>query len=233
MAGGFGSAPQIGSSAGGLFGSLGSLAKMASPIGAALSFAPSLFKFFSGNSQVRQANRLHPVEPQFQMNQGIIDNARVLGNRYNNYQMAGYGQAQNNLQTNFSNAFSQGIQGASSGADVLDLATKLNYGQGQGTNQLAFQNAQGKDQALLQSLDANASAGNELVKKNMYDLQEYQRKLQEKAALLQAGKQNMFSAGDDVASGLGSLLQPRETVTQGQNSTMVKGLGSSFNWGRR
>lgn len=217
----------------GLLDSLGSLAKVASPIGAALSFAPSVFKFFSGNSQVRQANRLHPVNPGYAMNSGIIDNARVLSNRYTNYQMPGLAQAQNNLQTNFANAFSQGVQGASSGADVLDLATKLNYGNGQATNQLAFQSAQGKDQALLQSLDANAASGNELVKKNMYDLQEYQRQLQEKAALLQAGKQNMFGAGDDIASGLGSLLQPRETVTQNGSGVNVKGLGSAINYGRR
>jgi hypothetical protein len=125
--------------------------------------------------------------------------------------MPGTGQAMNNLQANYASSFANGAQGASSGGDVLDLATKLAYGQNQATNDLAYRTATGKENALNQYLGANAQAGQEYQAKNAYDRQQYERKLAEKAALMESGTQNIFGALDQGAQVAGKLLTPRAT----------------------
>jgi hypothetical protein len=187
--------------------------------GAAVGLVPSLFQLFSGNAQIRAANKINPTDPGYKINEGIINNARILENRAGNYTMPGYSGAVDQIGGATANAFTKGIQGASSGGDVLDLATKLAYGQQQQINQLAQQNAQGADQALMQSLNANAQAGQEYQNKNAYERELYQQKLREKAALLQGGNQNMYGAIDSIANVGTTLLNPRQSVNTGQQLT--------------
>lgn len=187
--------------------------------GVATGLIPSIFKLFSGSSQKRQANRINPIDPGYTMNQGVIQNANVLSNRAGNYTMPGFSGAVNNLGASTANAFNQGIQGATSGGDVLDLATKLAYGQQQQLNNLATQNAIGSDQALMQSLNANAQAGQEYVNKNAYDRDLYQQKLREKAALTQAGNENIYGGLDAAATVGTTLLNPRQSYGSGQQAT--------------
>lgn len=180
-------------------------------LGAAL--LPSLYKAVAGGRQVRQGKQMNPVNPGFARNEGIIDNARILGERANNYQMQGYGQAVNNLDTGFQSSLAAGTQASSSGGDVLDLITKLNYNRGQNMNQLATQNAQGADQALMQSLQANAQAGQEYQDQNAYARDEYQRQLREKAALIQQGNQSVYGAVTDASKAATDMLMPKVLPT--------------------
>ncbi len=197
-------------------------------LGTAASLIPAIYKTVSGIGQARRGKNMNPVNPGFQMNSGIIDNARILGDRYSNYQMPGYNQAQNNIQTNFASSFNQGVQGASSGGDVLDLASKLNYGQNQATNQLAVQNAQVKDQALMQSLNANAQAGQQYQDRNAYDRSIYQGQLNEKAALIQGGNENIYGGLDQIGSVAGAMLNPKKAqmdfsqMTPDQINALIK-----------
>lgn len=140
---------------------------------AATSFAPSIFKFFAGRSQVRQANRINPVNPGFVANPAFANNERILRERSNNYVMPGYGNAMNNIVTNGATAFSNGVEGATSGADVLDLASKINYGTGQNLNELAQTNATGANDALNQYMQASVMSGNELVRKNTFKRRQF------------------------------------------------------------
>lgn len=174
-------------------------------VGAGASLIPSVFKGISAISQKRQANRINPINPGYQMNNQVIDNARILGDRYTNYQMPGYSTAQNQIETNASNAYSQGVQGASSSGDILDLVSKINYGTNQASNQLAEQSAMGKEGALKDYLGANAQAGNEYQKLNEYQRQQYDAKMREKAALTQSSNENAYGALTDVASAGASL----------------------------
>lgn len=187
--------------------------------GAAAGLIPAIFKGISGLGQIREGNKMKPVDPGFRRNEAVIDNARILGDRYANYQMPGYSQAQNQIGASTANAFAQGSQGASSGGDVLDLATKLAFGQQQSLNQLALQNAVGKEQALSQSLNANAAAGQEYVNENAYDRDIYQQQLRQKAALQQAGNENLYGAIDQGASVAGSLLTPMRSVSSPMGQT--------------
>lgn len=185
-------------------------------IGAGVSLIPSIFKGIQGFKQRREANKINPVNPGYQVNNGVIDNARVLKERANNYQIPGYGQALDNINSTYSNAYNQGIQGASSGGDVLDLATKLAYGQTKQTTALDVQNAQGAENAKLQALQANALAGEEYQAKNAYDRAQYDAKLREKAALLQGGTENLYGALDTGATIAGAYLNPKKFVNTTQ-----------------
>lgn len=188
-------------------------------IGIGVGLLPSLYKAVSGIGQVRRGKKMNPTDPGYTLNSGVIDNARVLSERSGNYTMPGYSGAVGNIGAATAGAFDAGVQGASSGGDVLDLATKLAYGQQQQLNTLATQNAEGADQALLQSLDANAAAGQEYQNKNAYDRDLYQQKLREKAALIQGGNENVYGAIDQAAAIGTSLLNPRKTVSTGQQLT--------------
>lgn len=197
-------------------------------IAAGAALVPEVFRFFQGQSQIRKANAINPVMPQFQANQGILNNNRILQERSTNYQIPGYGQAVNNINSSTAQAFANGVQGATSGGDVLDLATKLQYGQQQGFNQLSQQNIQGADMALNQYLDSNVMAGNEAVRKNMFDLDNYNRQLEEKAALLQAGSQNRYGAIDNTANALRYFTQPQQQITQQGTSGQITPYGSIY-----
>lgn len=190
-------------------------------VGGAISLIPAAFKFFNGISQRKQANKINPINPGYQMNNQVIDNARILGNNYTNYQMPGYNQALNNLNTGYGSALAQGTQGASSGGDVLDLASKLAYGQGQNLNSLAAQSAQGKQNALNQYLSANAMAGQEYVNKNAYDRDQYDAQLRRKAALEQGGATNEYGALDQTSNAIGKLLTPIKTTINPSQSTLT------------
>lgn len=170
---------------------------------AAISAIPSIFQGIEGIGQRRQAKRLrkNAVNPGFEMNSGIMQNAETLQNRYNNYSLPGYSMQMNRLGSNAATAFDRGAQGASSSADVLDLATKIAYGTGQQQNQLMLQNAQGKEGALSDYLNANAAAGDQRQQSNAWDRQQYMQQLQEAAALYGAGGQNMNNA----ITGIGSI----------------------------
>jgi hypothetical protein len=176
----------------------------------AASLIPSAFKAIQGIGQRKRANAINPINPKYQMNSGVIDNARILGERAGNYQIPGYSQARTNIQANYGQAFNQGVQGASSGGDVLDLATKLAYGQGNQLNQLAAQNAAGAENAQMQSLQANAAAGEEYQAKNAYERDEYNKKLAEKAALMEGGTQNIYGALTEGSTAVTDFLNPKK-----------------------
>lgn len=168
-------------------------------VGVAIAGSAAIYKGVTGAIQSAKANKMNPINPGYQVNQGVIDNARTLGDQYNNYQLPGYGAIAGNINTNFSNAFNEGAKGASSGNDILGLATKIAYGKNQAFNQLGEENAQGKQSMLADYLNANTAAGQEGVNKNTYDRQQYEQQLRQKAALTQAGAQNTYGAVDQLA----------------------------------
>jgi len=108
-----------------------------------------------------------------------------------------------NINTNFSNAFNAGAKGASSGNDILGLATKIAYGKNQAYNQLGEANAAGKQSILGEYLNSNQAAGAQYQDQNKYNQQQYEEALRQKAALTQAGNENMYGAIDQLAA-LGS-----------------------------
>lgn len=209
MAGGYGSPPNI-------LGILGNAAKGAASggvLGAATAIVPSIFGAIRGIGQRRQAKRIraNAVDPGYEMNSGVMQNRDIAENRYNNYTLPGYSMQMDNINTNAATAFNTGVQGASSGTDVLDLATKIAYGKGQQQNQLMTQNAQGKERALGTFMDSNVAAGQERQNANAYKRQQYQKQLEEAAALYGASDQNINNAITGVSSiGTSLLMNPKQ-----------------------
>lgn len=189
--------------------------------GMALSLAPTVAKWFTGRSQRRQAQNMNIQNPGFVMNNELIDNARILGDRYSNYNLPGLGNMRDNVRSGYATAFSRGVEGATSGGDVLDLATSLGGAEAESMQEIDGMNAQGRDQALMQYLNANSAAGNEPVRKNIYELEEYQRKIHERAALDQSGAMNQYGALTEGAGALSTGVnamfgqQLSETATGG------------------
>lgn len=188
---------------------------------AAIAAIPSVISTIDGIGQRRQAKRLRAkaVNPGYQMNTGVLNNAEILRNRYGNYQMPGYNQALNNINSGSASAFNSGVRGASSSGDVLDLATRIAYGTGQQARQLDMNNAQSKDNALSDYMNANSAAGQERVNSNAYDRQLYQNQLEEASALYGAGSQNINNGVSGMAS-IGSSLAMNPQIGAYNGNTM-------------
>lgn len=197
-------------------------------IGAGVSLLPSLFKGISSIFQKNRANKINPTDPGFQINNGVVANAESLRNRVGNYLMPGYNKSMNDVKGAYSTAFNNGVQGASSSGDVLDLATKIAYGQANATNDLNVRNAQGSEQAYLQYLDANAAEGREYQNKNAYERDVYQQQLREKAGLTQAANENAYGAIDSASGVVANIFtQPNYTGGRGTNPS-ASPYGSVF-----
>jgi hypothetical protein len=217
----------VSGSASGLLGAAGG------PIGLGLSLAPTLFKGISSIMQKIHANKIKPVDPGYQINNEVVDNARILSEKYNNYVMPGTAQLESNLRTSFNTGLNSAEQGATTGGDVIDAATRLELNNNNAQTQLAMAQAQGKEQLLPQVLSAKAMAGNEFVKKNEYDNSRYQEKIAEKGALTQASAINGYSAADNMGKFANSLLAYKTPVfngdtTGGKNVTIPASLFQQF-----
>lgn len=172
--------------------------------GGGLALGTSAFKYFSGRKQAREAQALRDSaqHPGFQPNQALIDNRDMLRDRYGNYNIPGLSQMRQDINQSASNAFTQGVQGATSGADVLDLAVRTQAMQQQGLSNLGTQNAMGRDRALMDYLGANQAVGQDQVRINQMELGQYGEQTREAAALQQAGVTNQYSAFNDLGSAI-------------------------------
>lgn len=173
-------------------------------VAAGVSVGTAAFKFFQGRAQARQARQIREsaVDPGFERNQGLIDSSRMLGDRYFNYTLPGQSVMEQNINLGASEAFSQGVRGATSGQDVMGLATRVQQGRQQGLNQLGVQSAQGREQALLQYLDAQNAVGADSVRVNMLENQRFDQQMAEAAALQQAGVTNQYGAVNELGAGV-------------------------------
>lgn len=185
-----------------------------------VSLVGSGVKYAQGRNQQRRAEQMQPVDPGYQQNQGVIDNARMLKERYGNYRMPGYDQALANLNVGSQQAFSQGVQGATSSADVMDLAARIAYGRSQAQNQLAMNNAQGQDAALMDYLRANAAAGQEQTNANAWERDQFLRQEQRQADLYNAGAINSGQAISEGLNTLGTVASYRMPNMNQQSSSV-------------
>jgi len=192
-----------------------------------VSLVGSGIKYAQGRKQQRQAESMRPTDPGYQRNTALEDNARMLRERYGNYKLPGYDQALANINLAGTQAFSQGVQGATSSADVMDLASRIAYGQTQAQNQLAAQSAQGQDAALMDYLRANGIAGQEAVNENAWEREQYLRQQQQQADLYNAGQINQSSAISEGLSSLGqvaayNMMQPNTNTTPANGIQTVR-----------
>lgn len=160
------------------------------------------YKVIDGANQKAQANRLaqnNILQPE--QIPGQVKQATQLAaqNYYNG--MPGQQNALNNIQRNAGNAMFQGSRGASSGGDILDLASKINVGENAATNDLSAKAAEYRAQAAGAYENALNNAGgyqDKLYKNNVLD--PYLRTANTAASLYGAGAQNQFSGLDTIGT---------------------------------
>lgn len=192
-------------------------------IGAAAGLGLAGVKYLIGNNQAQQSKNMKLVNPGYQMNNEVLDNARIEGDQYNDFQMPGYQQILSNLNKSYMTGQENADRGASSSGDVLDAANKLNYTHDQQLNNLAVQNAQGKQSALMRYLAAKAAAGAEYQDKNTYDRQQYEQQLGLKNQLANNGTANMYGAADQAGKLVAAMFSYGGKGTTGGTGDVVKG----------
>jgi hypothetical protein len=184
----------------------------AATIGAGGAIIGGAFKFFSGQSQKKQAEQIaknNPFQPE-DMPYQVGLSTRLAQDNYLNG-MPGFNTAQQQIRQNAGNAGALAAKGATSGGDLIDAANKIQVNSDEATRQLALQASSYKSNALggyQAALDTQAGWQDKLYKNNQLD--PYLRAANQSAALTGAGNINQAAGIDDaltgVTSGLGSYL---------------------------
>lgn len=154
-------------------------------------------QYAKSQKQKRAAQAIRPVDPG--PNQALIDNARILRDRYGNYQMPGFDAARQDIGQSGAEGMAAVERGAQSSQDVLGAATRIAYGQGRSMSDLHKQNAIGRDNALMAYLGANAQAGTDQTN---WGRQQFMNDQQRKAQLANAAEMNEMGAIQQGISGL-------------------------------
>src|SRR5690242_14586550 len=84
-------------------------------LGGLLSAGGLIYKGIAAKQQMNKANALRPFDPGFVANPGIIDNQRIVNERFGNYVMPGKQEAINNINLNGQQAYAGAEAGATSG----------------------------------------------------------------------------------------------------------------------
>lgn len=168
----------------------------------AASAVPGIAKLFGGGSQIDQAKKLDASNKftAYQTPAQILEATKLAEQEFRNG-MPGMSTAVNNLGTSAATAFNNGVQGASSGGDVLDLATKVQMGQNEGVKGLNREALDFRTNALgnyTGALQNEAQYADKAYQINQLD--PYLRKANLAASLYGAGKTNQFSGLDSLST---------------------------------
>lgn len=186
------------------------------------------YKAISGANQIADSKRLAkrniftPEEMPYEVGLSTDLAARNYSNG-----MPGEGQARNDINRNAASSFYRGAQGATSGGDILDLATRIGMGTSTATNQLAAQGAQYKANALGEyqnALGNQAQWRDKLYNNNT--LQPYMRTANLASSMYGAGQQNLYGGLDDIGStavGAASMYNKKPSV---YSAPPANGLGA-------
>lgn len=168
----------------------------------AASAIPGIAKLFGGGSQVREAKKLaasNTFTP-YQTPEQILEATQLAENEFRNG-MPGMTSALSNLGGSSAAAFDRGLSGATSGADVLNLATNINANENQGLNALNDQALNYRNTSLGNYSNAlGTEAGYADKEYQINKLDPYNRKANLAASMYGAGKTNQFSGLDSLAT---------------------------------
>lgn len=170
-------------------------------VGAGISALGSLGKIFAGAKQNKLANQINPFFQQYQENPLAKENLAVNKNMFYGADPASI-KAQSNVMQAQSNQLSSAQRNATDASQLLALGAGLQGGTNEAFSKLAAQEAEGKAGLLTNLGQAYRGAISEGDKAYESMLQKYQMDSQAKAALRNAGQQNIFGGIGDVAGGL-------------------------------
>lgn len=209
---------------------------MAIPI-AALAAIPGLisagYKTIAGIGQTKRGKEMAAANIFQKYNRPAeVDTAlRLAEEKYRNGAMPGAELMQNRIGTSAAGAFDASMQGASSGGDVLDAASKINYNTNTAMNDLALNEAQYRDRALAGYTDQLNNSARYADKEFQYNIADpYARTAAAASALIGAGNMNTFTGIDEgmgsIAAGIGALGEGGPTMGEIMGNPEVNKAGS-------
>jgi hypothetical protein len=189
--------------------------------GAITSGLGALGKVFSGIKQNKLANKINPVFQQYQENPLAKENLAVNKNMFYG-RMPGAQKAESNIMQAQSNQLANAQRGATDASQLLALGAGLQGGTNEAFSNLAAAEGQSKAGLLTNLGQAYRGAISEGDKAYESMFQKYQMDSQAKAALRNAGQQNIFGGIGDIGGGLmqfGQLKANPNLLTNGAQST--------------
>lgn len=174
---------------------------------------------YLGAQQKKRAKAIQEgaVDPGIQRNYALDRVTNTLYQNYSNWNLPGYNNYVQQIQSNMATANRNASLGATSSADLLNSVTNTQVAGDNALGNLALQNASGREQALMNYLNAVQNQGNDQVRVNTLALDRYNATLAEAAALEGAGNQNINQGFQDAVIGtsaIASNFMPRQTVDQ-------------------
>jgi hypothetical protein len=181
-------------------------------MGAAGSILGTVNKFFTGRKQRKLANKINPIDPEYQISQQAKDQLaraqQLAGGR-----MAGATAMEKNIAANQANFQASVERNAASGTDALAMAAVGNAQANQSMSDLAVKEAQNK----VMMNEVLSGAENNMINQQdkVFDdrLRKYTEAVKAKNDLMNAAYQNTAGALSDMAQGglmmLGSGANPK------------------------
>jgi len=193
-------------------------------LGAGISGLGSLGKIFAGAKQNKLANQINPVFQQYQQNPLAQENLAVNKNMFYG-RMPGAQKAESNIMQAQSNQLAGAQRGATDASQLLAVGAGLQGGTNEAFSNLAAAEGQSKAGLLTNLGQAYRGAISEGDKAYESMLQKYQIDRQDKAALRNAGQQNIFGGIGDIGAGLMQYGMFKNMGTGGLNQG-TQGLSS-------
>lgn len=168
---------------------------------AAVAGGVGAYKTIAGAKQVKDGKRMaaNNKRPYYSRPGEAVDALNIAERSYLNNGMPGADILQNRIGSSAATAFNNATQGASSSADILDAATKINVNTNDANNNLTIQEAQFKNQAQDTYLGQLANSANYTDKEFSYNKdQPYQTTAAAASALIGSGNQNIYSGINDI-----------------------------------
>jgi hypothetical protein len=196
--------------------------------GAVTSGLGALGKVFAGIKQNKLANQINPFFQQYQKNPLAQENLAVNKNMFYG-RMPGAQKAESNIMQSQSNLFSNAQRGATDSSQLLAVGSGLQGGTNEAFSNLAAAEGQSKAGLLTNLGQAYRGAISEADKAYESMLQKYQIDRQDKAALRNAGQQNIFGGIGDIGAGLMQYGQFKSLGTGGlnQGTQSLSSMGSN------
>lgn len=169
-------------------------------VGAGISALGSLGKILAGAKQNKLANQINPIYQQYQKNPLAEENLAVNKNMFYG-RMPGAQKAEANIMQSQANQLANVQRGATDASQLLSLGAGLQGGTNEAFSNLAAAEGQSKAGLLTSLGQAYRGAISEGDKAYESMLQKYQMDSQAKAALRNAGQQNIFGGIGDIGAG--------------------------------
>lgn len=173
------------------------------PWTAAAAAVPAVFQGISGIIQSNKGKRMAQknVRPTYFRPSEVGQSLALSEQNYFNGGMPGTAAARNNISASSANAMDNVVQAASSGADVLDGISKINFNEGLQTNDLAAQQAAFKNQQLNQYQNQLVNSAQYADKEFAYNQDSpYQERAAAASALIGAGNVNTGNGINNLSS---------------------------------